>query len=222
MKFFARFVGLVFGLFLFALGIVITMKARIGFAPWDVFHAGLAKTTGLSIGTVTIIVGFLILVATVLLGERLGLGSVLNMMLIGVFVDLILASDLLPAMKSFPAGLLVMILGLFVVALGSFFYIRSGFGAGPRDSLMVALRRLSGLPIGLSRGIVEGMAVLAGWLLGGPAGAGTVIAALGVGFCVQITFSLLRFDPTAVDHETLAQTFSLFRSKSEPERAGGE
>jgi len=141
MKFFARFVGLVFGLFLFALGIVITMKARIGFAPWDVFHAGLAKTTGLSIGTVTIIVGFLILVATVLLGERLGLGSVLNMMLIGVFVDLILASDLLPAMKSFPAGLLVMILGLFVVALGSFFYIRSGFGAGPRDSLMVALRR---------------------------------------------------------------------------------
>jgi len=125
-------------------------------------------------------------------------------------------------MKSFPAGLLVMILGLFVVALGSFFYIRSGFGAGPRDSLMVALRRLSGLPIGLSRGIVEGMAVLAGWLLGGPAGAGTVIAALGVGFCVQITFSLLRFDPTAVDHETLAQTFSLFRSKSEPERVGGE
>jgi len=66
------------------------------------------------------------------------------------------------------------------------------------------------------------MAVLAGWLLGGPAGAGTVIAALGVGFCVQITFSLLRFDPTAVDHETLAQTFSLFRSKSEPERVGGE
>jgi uncharacterized membrane protein YczE len=96
---------------------------------------------------------------------------------------------------------------MFVISLGSYFYIKSGYGAGPRDSLMVALRRMTRLPVGLCRVLVEGSAVLAGWILGGPVGAGTVFAAFGIGVCIQITFSALRFEAASVRHETLSDTW---------------
>lgn len=103
-----------------------------------------------------------------------------------------------------------MITGLFIISFGSYFYIGSGFGAGPRDSLMVALQRKTGLPVGLCRGILEGSVVLIGWLLGGPVGIGTVIAAFGIGFCIQIVFAIMKFDATSVKHETLNATRQYF------------
>ncbi len=215
MKSFARISGLVFGLFLFASGVVLTMKADIGYAPWDVFHYGAARTAGVSIGTMSILVGLLVGAAAFALGEKIGLGTILNMVLIGVFMDLILAADVVPAMEGFPAGVLLLTAGLFTVSLGSYFYIRSGYGAGPRDSLMVALRRMTGLPIGVCRALLEGTVVGAGWFLGGPVGLGTVIAAFGIGVCIQITFSVLRFEAASVRHETLADTFAAFRAGAE-------
>jgi uncharacterized membrane protein YczE len=210
-EFLRRFSELIGGLFLFSFGIVVTMKANIGFAPWDVFHMGVAKTSGLSLGYALIATGFVILIAAVLLGEKVGLGTLFNMVLLGVFMDLILAIDPVPKMNNFFVGVIVMIAGLFIISLGSFFYIKSAFGAGPRDSLMVALRRRTGMPVGLCRGLIEGAAVIIGWLLGGPVGLGTVLAALGIGFCVQITFSLLRFEPAKVRHENLAATLETLR-----------
>jgi uncharacterized membrane protein YczE len=129
------------------------------------------------------------------------------MVLIGVFMDRILAMGIVPRMGSFLPGVFMMFAGLFTISLASFFYIGSGFGAGPRDSLMVALQRKTGLAVGVCRGIVEGSAVLSGWLLGGPVGLGTVIAALGIGFCIQLVFRFLGFDARAVRHETLDVTW---------------
>ena len=103
---------------------------------------------------------------------------------------------------------------LFTIALGSYFYIRSGFGAGPRDSLMVALKRKTGLPIGMCRGAIEFIAVTVGWALGGPVGLGTVIAAFGISACVQVVFALMRFEATSVIHETLDATFRQVRAFS--------
>jgi len=211
--FFGRLAILTFGLFLFSIGIVLTMKASIGYAPWDVFHWGVGRAAGISIGNASILVGLAICLVTVLLGEKLGLGTLLNMVLLGVFMDLILDSGLMPAAKGPVAGLLMMIAGFFVISLGSFFYIKSAFGAGPRDSLMVAIRRLSGLPVGFCRTILEGSAVLVGWLLGGPVGAGTVVSAFGIGLAIQLTFSLLRFEAAKVRHETLADTFRAIRAE---------
>lgn len=210
--FLIRLSSLVFGLFLFAVGIVLTMQANVGYAPWDVFHAGLARVSGISIGIVSIFVGLAILVVVLLLGERFGLGTVLNMVLIGLFIDLLLGPVAVPRSSVWYLSWPMLIGGLFVIALGSFFYIRSGFGAGPRDSLMVALARRTRWPVGVCRAGVELAAVGGGWLLGGPVGVGTVVAAFAVGFCVQITFRLLRFDPKAVRHESLAETVLALRA----------
>jgi len=206
-----RLASLIWGLFLFALGIVLTMKANIGFAPWDVLHSGLSERTGISFGTVSILIGLLICVLVLLLGEKLGLGTLLNMVLIGSFIDILLKADIIPEAQGFISGLAVITLGLFVIAFGSYFYIKAGFGAGPRDYLMIVIRRRTRLSVGLSRGLVEGTAVLFGWLLGGPVGGGTVLAAFGISICIQIVFSLLKFEPAAVQHETLTLTWQRLR-----------
>ncbi len=208
-----RMLRLLLGLLLYALGIVLTLNARIGFGPWEVFHVGLAETTGMSIGTASIVTGVAIAVIALLIGEQLGLGTVLNMVLIGIFLDAILAVAIIPLAASFWIGVAMMVAGLFVIALGSYFYIGSGFGAGPRDSLMVALVRKTRLPVGVIRGGIELTAVLPGWRLGGMVGLGTVLPALLIGFCVQLTFRLLRFDPTAVKHESLLATWQIFRQR---------
>lgn len=205
--FYIRLLRLVFGLFLYALGITVTMNAHIGYAPWDVLHVGFSKTIEISIGTASIIIGVMIGIITIWLGEKLGLGTILNMVLIGVFLDMLVGLQVIPIASNFLYGLVMIIIGLFIIALGSYFYIGSAFGAGPRDSLMVALTRKTGLPVGVCRGSIELLAVLVGWWLGGMIGIGTIISAFVIGFCVQITFTLLKFDATKVKHETLDKTY---------------
>jgi len=214
--FYIRLLRLIWGLALYALGIVVTMNAHIGYAPWEVLHVGISKTTGISIGTASIIIGVLIGIIAVLLGEKLGLGTILDIVLIGVFLDIILKSHIIPLANNLVFGIIMLIIGLFIISLGSYFYIKSGFGAGPRDSLMVALTRKTILPIGVCRGLIELLAVIVGWKLGGMVGIGTVISAFVIGFCVQITFKLLKFDVTEVKNETLDLTYkNLFRIKKE-------
>lgn len=216
-QFYTRLLRLIWGLFLYALGIVVTINAHIGYAPWDVFHVGLAKMIGISIGTASIITGVVIVIITILLGEKLGLGSLLNMVLIGVFLDMLLGLHIIPVASNLMFGILMIIVGLFIIAFASYFYIGSAFGAGPRDSLMVALTRKTRLPVGVCRGIIELIVVFVGWRLGGMIGVGTIISAFLIGFCVQITFKLLKFDVTLVKHETLDRTFKLlFNHKKRP------
>jgi len=211
--FLRRLLFLVWGLFLYALGIVLCVQANIGCAPWDVLHMGLSFKLGLTMGQVSILVGALVCLIVFLLHEKLGMGTLLNMLLIGIFMDLIFSLQVIPAMEHVSTGVIAMVAGLFVIALGSYFYIGAVFGAGPRDSLMVSVRRRSNWPVGACRALVEGSALLLGFVLGGKVGIGTVIAVAGIGFCVQIVFGLLRFDPAAVRHETLAGTWARLAGK---------
>jgi uncharacterized membrane protein YczE len=206
-RYMKRAINLLVGTFLFALGIVLTMKANLGFAPWEVFHWGIGKVIGVSIGNVSIMTSLMICGIVLLMGEKLGLGTIVNLVLMGVFIDLLWSMKLIPRMNGFIPGVLVMVMGLFTIAFGSYFYISSGFGAGPRDSLMVAIERKTKLPVGLCRGMLEFSVVLVGWLLGGPVGLGTVIAAFGVSLCVQVVFPLMHFKATSVEHETLDATW---------------
>jgi len=212
-QFYARLLRLIFGLFLYALGIVVTMNAQIGYAPWDVFHVGFAKMIGLSIGTASIITGLAIGIISLLLGEKLGLGTILNMVLIGVFLDLLIGLNIIPLATHVVFGIIMNIVGLFIIALASYFYIGSAFGAGPRDSLMVALTRRTKFPVGICRGTIELIAVFVGWRLGGMIGVGTIISAFFIGFCVQTTFKLLKFNVTQVKHESLDQTYKMLFSR---------
>lgn len=202
----SRFIKLISGLFICALGVVLTLKANIGYAPWDVFHAGTSKITGIQIGTASIIVGLAALLLAASLGEKPGIGSVLNMILIGVFINCILAADLIPLSGGFITGSLILIAGLFAISLGTYFYMDSSMGSGPRDSLMVALKRKTGLSIGICRSFLEFAAALIGWRMGGLLGIGTIMAAFLAGFCIQITFKVVGFDSTSIKHETIVDT----------------
>ena len=207
-KFARRFLKLILGLFLYALGIVFTIRANIGYGPWEVFHMGLSLVTGISIGEASIIVGLAIVAVTLIMGEKIGIGTLLNMLLIGFFLDLLLAIGLIPKVESVLVGIPLLILGLYVISLGSYFYIGSGFGAGPRDSLMVALTRRLGWPIGLIRSLIELAATILGWVLGGMVGIGTLISGFAIGFCVHSSFKLLKFDPTKIRHSTLSESYA--------------
>lgn len=197
-----RFLRLNFGLFLYGLGIITTMKANIGYAPWEVLHSGISQTFGISIGLVNTGVGTLIVLIVFIMGEKIGIGTIFNMFMIGLFMDLILFLDFIPTIQNWWIGLFVLVLGLFIIAFGTYFYISSAFGAGPRDSLMVAITRKTGWPVGLCRGILEVSVVIIGFFLGGMVGIGTLISAFLIGACIQITFKITHFDPTQIKHET--------------------
>ena len=206
-RFVFRVVSMLIGLFLYGLGIVLTINANIGYGPWEVFHVGIANQTGLSIGVASIVVGIAIVVIVTLFKEKLGFGTVASMILTGVFIDLILYMKVIPIPSNIALGIIMLVAGLFIISIGSYFYIKSAFGAGPRDNLMVVLNRKTKLPIGVCRGMVELTVTLIGWLLGGMVGIGTIISGFAIGFCVQITFAAFKFDVTSVQHEPLAQTY---------------
>jgi uncharacterized membrane protein YczE len=198
------------GLFFVALGIAMTIKAHIGYGPWEVFHAGLAKTFGISMGMASILDGLLIAVIVVLAKEKIGIGTILNMIMIGLWIDLIL--PLLKEQQNMRDGIIFLLMGLFVISYGLYFYMSAGLGAGPCDSLMVAITKRTKAPIGPCRGSMEVAAVILGWSLGGMIGPGTVITALGFGITIQVTFKLLKFDATHIKHETIRDTYRFVKT----------
>ncbi len=212
MKHIKRYARLIFGLFLYGFGTYLSIQANVGLAPWEAFHLGIANTLGTSFGNISISVGLVILVVDIILKEDVGIGTVLNIILIGKFVDLFSWLDLMPMLNNFWLGILLLLLGQFVICLGTYFYASAALGCGPRDALMVALgKRLKKVPIGAIRGIIEGSVLVIGWLLGSKVGLGTVIAVFGISFILQFTFRILRFDVKAVRHENIFQTLGIMK-----------
>ena len=206
-----RVIRLFLGLFACAFGIVMALQANLGFPPWDVFHQGVGLHLGLTLGRASILTALVIVVIVILMKERIGFGTLCNMVFLGVFIDIILSGNWIPLMHSFVYGIAMMIGGMLIIGFGSFLYMGAGYGAGPRDSLMVVLTKRTGKPVGLCRGCLEGTALLIGWLLGGYAGIGTVISAFGIGIAVQVVFSILRFDVKKIHQESFSETCLRFR-----------
>ncbi|MBN2627343.1 MAG: hypothetical protein JXA95_11810 [Spirochaetales bacterium] len=203
-----RIVRLMFGLFLYALGITLSVQANVGLSPWNAFSAGFSQLTHISFGNIVILTGLIIVIIDYLLKEKIGIGTILNALLIGKFVDLIQFSRLIPLMTDFRYGIVLILAGQFIICLGSYFYIGAGLGCGPGDSLMVALgKRMPRLPIGAIRGMIEATVLVIGWLLGAKVGVGTVISVFGIGIILQFTFKMLRFDVKGIRHESLTDTF---------------
>lgn len=190
-----RVVQLYLGLFVSALGIVLTVRAELGTSPWDVLHKGLADTTGISFGRVVQLVGAVVLVAGLLLGVRPGFGTVSNLVFIGVFADLLLATPVGEVGDGLPGRVAVLLLGIAAVGVGAALYIGAHYGPGPRDGMMVALHTRLGWSIGLARTLVEASALVAGIAFGGPVGIGTALFTLGIGPATQTAFRVLRQTP---------------------------
>lgn len=200
MKLVINLAKLFIGLFLFALGAVCTINANLGLQPWDVLHQGLSKTFPITIGLANILVALCIVILNRILGEKIGFGTLANMLFIGLFMDLLLLNHLVPIAHHFYAQLLMILSGLIIISLGTYLYISAGFGAGPRDGLMVVLARKTGQSVRLIRTVNEGAALLFGWLLGGSVGIGTVIMVSLIGIFVQATFKLCCFNVKTVHH----------------------
>ncbi|RDY71947.1 YitT family protein [Halobacillus sp. SY10] len=175
------------GLVILGLGISMTMQVKeFGIGPWDVFHYGLFLKLGLTVGTWSIIAGLLIVLTSSVLQKMWPqVGTILNMILIGVFIDFF--NWLLPEPETLIMQLLIFISGTFVIALGIGVYVAPDIGAGPRDSLMLLITKATGWKVSTVRNGIEIIVAVAGFALGGPVGAGTVFIALFLGTFVGYT-----------------------------------
>jgi len=169
---------LVFGLLLCGTGVALMIDADLGLAPWDVLHQGISIHTGIPIGTVAILVGFAVLLLWLPLHERYGLGTVLNVLIIGTTIDVLLA--VLPDHPPMGVRVAFLVVGTFLFGPGSGFYIGAGMGPGPRDGLMTAIAA-RGHSVRVVRTILEVSVLTIGFLLGGSVGVGTLLFALTIG-----------------------------------------
>ncbi|CAM3138408.1 YitT family protein [Filibacter tadaridae] len=180
------------GMLILSLGISMTIKGqRLGIGPWDVLHVGLYRNFGLTIGTWGIITGFIIVVLTAaILKEWPKIGTWLNMILIGVFIDLF--NWLLPEFTTLWGQSIIFALGVIVMGYGIGVYVSPNIGAGPRDSLMLLFVEKLGISVKKIRTAIEVIVAVFGWLLGGPVGIGTVLVALLIGQFVHYTLPQSR------------------------------
>jgi uncharacterized membrane protein YczE len=201
----ARFTILVFGLFLFALAIVLILESNLGLSPWDVLNQGIANHTVLSFGMANVAVGLVVLAVGWSLGGRIGVGTVANAVLVGVFIQLLTSIDAVTRLSDHGLGLRTALLGAGILLTGpaSAFYIGADLGAGPRDTLMLVGSRRTGARVGLVRATLELCALGAGIALGGTFGVGTVFYAFLVGPVVEASFATLARSPLAAPTPTL-------------------
>ena len=187
-----RLTQLMFGLLLYGVSEAMMLAPGVGVDPWDVFHTGLAKISGIPVGTVLIIVGVLVLLLWIPLRQRPGIGTVANVVVIGAVLDLVLTS--VPPLHSLWLRWAVFLAGVLLNAVATGLYIGAGLGAGPRDGLTTAVAA-RGHSIRVVRTSVELSVLLLGWLLGGNVGLGTLVYAVAIGPLVHITIPALSLKP---------------------------
>jgi uncharacterized membrane protein YczE len=184
------------GFALYGLAIALIIQANLGTGPWAVLSVALADLTGTTPGTMIVVTGLLVLLAAMLMKEKIGWGTLGNILFIGPWTDLFLG--LIPSLKG---TLWLQILGLLgavtLTGVATAVYLSVNAGAGPRDSLMLAVSRISGRSVRLSRAVIEILVVGVGWILDGPVGIGTLLFALAIGPLVQFFFKLFHVQPLA-------------------------
>lgn len=205
----------VLGLFIFAFGVYLTMCADIGLAPWDVLSVGISNHTPLSYGNILTIMGLFILIIDLLMGEKIGLGTLLDALLVGNFVDMLGALNIITYKFNLIWAVIIFIIGMFIMAFGQLIYMSAAQGCGPRDQMLIGIgKRMRKVPIGLVNILILIVVLISGWLLGGPVGLGTVFATFGIGITLQIICKIFNFEPRNVEHKDIRKSIVMLIKKT--------
>jgi len=188
------------GFFFCALGSVFFIRSGSGMSPWEVLHSGMATTLGIRIGRAGIMVSGIIVAIDCLLGAKIGIGTILNMIIIGLYTDIILSLDIIRTSDIYIVQIAFLFVGMFIMNIGIWIYISQGLGAGPRDGLMVAISKRTNISVQVVRSSIETGAVIIGIMLGGSFGLGTIICALLAGPFMKLVFDKIGFDVKGVEH----------------------
>lgn len=181
------------GFALFALAITLLIQANLGTNPWVIFSSAMAEIINVTIGTMIVITGAAVLIGALLLREQIGWGTLANILFIGPWVDM--WKKVVPAIEQdMWLQLLMVVMAAVVMGIASAVYIGVNAGAGPRDSLMLGIERVSPLSLRMARGLIELTVALIGWVLGGPIGVGTLIFAFLIGPSVQWWFKVFKVE----------------------------
>ena len=215
-KIILQWLRIVIGLLVFAFGVHLTICANIGLAPWDCLGMGIAKHTPLNYGLSMTAIALVILCIDLLMKERIGFGTIIDAVLTGNFVQMFNDLNPLKENHSTEIGILIMLAGFVFMALGMWIYMKGEQCCGPRDSLLVALgKRLPKIPIGIVEVMLWAVVLLAGWLLGGPVGIGTLISTFGAGLVMQLVYNIVNFEPRHVRHRDVIETLRILFSDRE-------
>lgn len=188
------FVVIQIGFAIFGLSIAMMIRSNLGTSPWAVLEVAFSKLTGITPGRMSILVGFIVLIGALVMREKIGWGTLSNILFIGLWEDMFLG--MIPSIENnIPLQGALLLGAIFMMGVASAIYIGVEAGAGPRDSLMLATHRTTGLSIRAARAIIEITVVTVGWLLGGPLGIGTLIFALLIGPAVQWSFKMFNVKP---------------------------
>ena len=184
------FLNLIIGLIIFGLGEALLIAAGVGVSPWTVFAQGVSINLAWTIGTSTFVISSLVLILWLPLRQKPGIGTLFNIIIIALVLDFSL--PYLPKFDSLPLRILEAIAGVFITGFGGAIYLIANLGAGPRDGLMTGLQRVTNIPIAVIRSAIEITVVVAGWLLGGIVGIGTLLFAFGIGPALAISILLIQ------------------------------
>ena len=206
-----RFVMLTAGLLIAAYGICMTVNSQLGISPWDVFAQGLAfklsDITGntYTLGTLTRWIGWVVLVLAIVLKEKIGFGTIYDILIVGSFMNFYTNNNLVPAPENFILRLILLVAGFVLWSFGVYFYLAAELGAGPRDSLMAALAKRN-VPVNIAKNAIEAVVFVIGWICGGTVGLGTVIAVFIMGYLIKFWFAVFKFDIAKAENESLLDT----------------
>ena len=186
---FSTFFFLCFGLSLFGLGEGLLIVSFTGASPWSVLAQGISLNINLSIGTITLLISIAVLILWIPLGQKPGMGTIFNALIIAIMIDLCI--KYVPTPSNYINQLFLAIISVIMVGIGGGIYLVSNLGAGPRDGLMIGLQKLTNFPIAVVRATLEISVVSIGWYLGGTVGVGTLLFAFGIGPCVALGLYLV-------------------------------
>lgn len=200
----AEWLKIVAGLLVFSFGVHMTIYANIGLAPWDCLGMGIAKHTPFNYGISMTLMAVTILAIDIALKEKIGFGTVIDALLTGNFVQAFNYLNRLPENHNLWLGIVIMLGGFVFMAIGMWIYMSAQQCCGPRDSLLVGLgKRLPKVPIGIVEVLLWAVVLLAGYLLGGPVGIGTLISTFGAGIIMQLVYNIIKFEPRKLKHRDI-------------------